>query len=78
MWSLNVFIDFTLLQGCQPCGFPVNLGLFFCGIAFFLKTCGLLVFGLVLIEICLFFADFCYVDCLFFKLYGIFSVLIYC
>jgi len=29
----------------------------------FLKTCGLLVFGLVLIEICLFFAEFCYTDC---------------
>ena len=38
----------------------------------FLKTCGLLVFGLVLIEICLFFADFCFVDCFFLKFYGIF------
>jgi len=40
----------------------------------FLKTCGLLVFGLVLTEICLFlgffFADFCFSDYFFFKLYG--------
>jgi len=32
---------------------------------FFLRTYGLLVFGLVLIEICLFFADFCFADCFF-------------
>ena len=44
-----------LSQCCQPCGFPANSGLCFCGVAFFLRTCGLLVFGLVLIEICLFF-----------------------
>ena len=32
---------------CQPCGFPANLGQFFVELRFFLKTCGLLVFGLV-------------------------------
>jgi len=37
----------------------------FCGVPFFFKTCGLLVFGLVLIEICLFFADFSFADCFF-------------
>jgi len=31
----------------------------------FLWNCGLLVFGLVLIEICLFFADFSFADCFF-------------
>ena len=31
----------------------------------FLKTCGLLVFGLVFIEICLFVADFSFADCFF-------------
>ena len=45
----------VLLQCCQPCVLPAKLGLFCCGVAFFLKTCWLLVFGLVLIEICLFF-----------------------
>jgi len=43
---------------------------FFVELQVFLKTCGLLAFGLVLIEICLFFADFCFTDCLFFKFYG--------
>ena len=43
------------LQCCQPCGFPINLGLFFWGVACFLKASGLLVFGLVVIEIFLFF-----------------------
>jgi len=43
------------------------LGLFFCGAAFFWKACGLLVFGLVVNEICLLFADFCYADCFFSK-----------
>jgi len=50
------------LQCCQPCGFPANLGLYFCGVAGFLKTCGLLAFGLVLVEIFLFFAGFCFAD----------------
>jgi len=54
-----------LQQCCQPCGFPANLGSFFCGVVGFFKTWGLLVFGLVLIEMCLFFADFCFVDCFF-------------
>jgi len=34
-------------------------------LGFCLKTYGFLVFGLVLIEICLFFQDFCFVDCFF-------------
>jgi len=42
-------------QRCQPCGFPANLGLFFVELRVFLMNCGLLVFRLVLIEICLFF-----------------------
>ena len=49
--------------------FPQIWACFFVELRFFLKTCGLLVFGLVLIEICLFFADFCFADCLFFKFY---------
>ena len=62
-------------QCCQPCGFPANLCLFFCGVAFFLKTCGLLVFGLVLTKFCLFFGLFlqiCFSDCFFFKFCGYF------
>jgi len=51
-------------QCCQPCVFPANLGLFFCGVAFFFKTCGLLLFGLVLIEICCFLGLF-FADCFF-------------
>jgi len=35
------------------------LGLFFCGVAFFLKTCGLLVFGFVLTKFACFWAYFC-------------------
>jgi len=38
---------------------------FFVELRFFLKTCGLLVFGLILIEICLFFTDFSFADCFF-------------
>jgi len=52
----NIVLDvplFPLQQCCQPCGFLANLGLFFCEVAVFLKTCGLL----VLIGICLFFID---------------------
>jgi len=49
--------------------FSREFGLVFCGVAFFLKTCGLLVFRLVLIEICLFFGlvftDFSFADCFF-------------
>jgi len=59
---LDKFIGQSLVQAvegegqcCQPCGFPANLGLLFCGIAGFLKACGLLVLGLILIEIRLFF-----------------------
>ena len=55
---------------------------FFVELRFFLKTCGLLVFGLVLIENCCFFglvfADFCFADCFFFKCDGTFAVSIYC
>jgi len=44
--------------------FSREFGLVFFEVAGFLKTCGLLVFGLVLTEICLFFglvfADFCF------------------
>jgi len=49
--------------------FPQIWASFFVGLRFFLKTCRLLVFGLVLIEHCLFlglfFADFCFADCFF-------------
>jgi len=41
--------------------FPRIWACFFCGVAFFLKTCRLL----VLIQICLFSADFCFADCFF-------------
>jgi len=48
-------------QCCQPNGFPVNFGLFFCGFADFLKTCVLLVSGLFHFKVAcilgLFFAD---------------------
>jgi len=51
---------------CQSCGFPANLGCFFLQSCSF---CGLLVFGLVFIAICLylslFFVDFCFADCFF-------------
>ena len=49
----------------QTLRFSNEFGLTFCGVAGFLRTCGLLVFGLVLIEICLFFSDFCFADCVF-------------
>jgi len=45
--------------------FPCIRTCFFVELRVFLKTCGLLVFGLVLIENCLFFADFCFADCFF-------------
>jgi len=48
------FKDCTTLQCCQPCRFPHELGRFSVELRFFLKTCKLLVFGLVSIEICLF------------------------
>ena len=56
--------------------FPQIWACFFVQLRVFLKTCGWLVFGLVLTEIystCflgLFFADFCFSDCFFFKFYG--------
>jgi len=55
-----------------------EFGLDFLWICVFLKTCGLLVFGLVLIKICLFYADFCIADCFFIKLHGHFALSIYC
>jgi len=58
--------------------FPRIWACFFCGIAVFLKTCGLLAFGLVLIELCLFFgpffADFSFADCFFSKFDGTVAV----
>jgi len=55
-------------QCCQPCGFH-SICFFLWSCEFFLKTCGLFVYGFVLIEICLFlvlfFADFCFMDCSF-------------
>jgi len=45
--------------------FSREFGLVFCQVAGFLKTCVLLVFGLVLFEICLFFTNLCFVDCFF-------------
>jgi len=57
MWNLNVFInDFTLPSGLPILQFSREFGLaLFVELRIFLKTCGLLVFGLVLTEICLFF-----------------------
>ena len=44
-----------------------------------MKTCGLLVFGLVLIEICLFFLQISVLRiAFFFECYGTFAVSIYC
>ena len=47
-----------LTQCCQHCGFPANLGLFFVELRVFLKACGLLLFRLISIDICLFFGLF--------------------
>ena len=47
--------------------FSREFDLIFCQVAGFLKTCVLLVFGLVLFEICLFFTNLCFADCFFFK-----------
>jgi len=47
--------------------FPRIWACFFVELRVFLKTCGWLAFGLVLTEICLFFEDFCFSDCFFFK-----------
>jgi len=60
--------------------FSRKSGLVFCGVVGFLKTCGLLGFGLVSIEICLLFGlvSYLFYGLLFFKFYGTFSVLIYC
>jgi len=58
--------------------FPANLGLFLLWIAGFLKTCGLLVFGLVLINICLFFCKFLFCGLPFFQILRHFCSSIYC
>jgi len=61
--------------------FTREFGLVFCGVAGLLKTSGLFIFGLFLIEICLLgllFADFCFADCFFIKFYGTFGVSFYC
>ena len=67
MRSGKLFVN----QCCQPCGFPTNLGLFYCGFA--LETFGFL----VLIKICLFFYKFLFCGVLFFKFDGTFAVSIY-
>ena len=62
--------------------FSREFGLVVCVFAFFLKTYGLLVFGVLLIEICLFFGlvfcRFLFWDCFLFKFCGTFAVSIYC
>ena len=47
---------------------------FFVELQLFLNTCGLFAFGLVFIEICLFFCRFLFCRLLFFKCYGTFAV----
>jgi len=49
---LDKFIGQSLVQAvegegqcCQPCGFPANLGLLFCGIAGFFEDLRLACFG---------------------------------
>ena len=54
--------------------FPWIWACFFVELRVFLKTCGLVVFRLVLTEICWFFADFCFSDCFFFNFYGNFLI----
>jgi len=69
-------------QCYQHCGFPANLGLFFCGVAVFLKACGLLLFRLVSIDICLFFGlffcRFMFCGLFFLNICGTFAVSIFC
>jgi len=59
-------------QCCQPCDFPVKLGLFFCGFAGFFEDLGLLVFWACFWQISVLQIAF------FFKFYGTFAVSIYC
>jgi len=42
-------------QFCQPCSFPANLGLLFCGVAGFFEDLRVACFWAYLIELCLFF-----------------------
>ena len=59
-----------LVQCCQPCGFPANLGLFFFEGAGFFEDLRVAWFNwnLLVFWAC-FFADFCLFDCFFFKFY---------
>jgi len=43
-----------------------------------LKTCSLLVFELVLLKSCLFFADFCFADSFFYNFYATFAASLHC
>jgi len=67
---------FKLLQQCcQPCGFPTNLGLFFCGLAGFFEDLRVACFGVFLIKIDLFLQIFV---CGLLKFYSTLVVSIYC
>ena len=61
-------------QCCQPCGSLANLSMFFLTLQIILKTCVLLLFGLVLFFSCLLFAGFCFCELLVFEILCI----IYC
>jgi len=64
-----------LQRCCQPCGFPANLGLFFCGFAVFFEDLRVACFGAFLIKIDFFLKIFV---CGLLKFYGTFAVSIYC
>jgi len=79
----RIKFEVEVRQCCQHCGFPANLGLFFCGVAGFFE--GLRVASLslcfnwyLLVFWAVFFADLCFVDCFFSILCGTFAVLMYC
>ena len=78
--TFSRLVALRLFQCCQPCVFPANMGLFFSELAFFLVTCGLLIFGLVLFKNCLFlrlfFANFLVNGLLFWNCCVTFAVLI--
>jgi len=90
MWSLTVTstISHYLAGKCKISSvvnlavFPRNWTCFFVELRVFLKACGLLVFGLVVNEICLLFGlvfcRFLFCGLLFFKFYGTFALSIYC
>ena len=86
---LHYAIHFTNNHCCQPCGFTANSGFIFVELRFFLKTCGLLVFGLVLFEIYLFsgiwnwnllvcFSQICLLRIAFFRIVWHFCCFNYC